>query len=231
MGLFRKTPSSIQAYFVFTAFSLTWFGAGCAGSFTPSTIVCGTCEEPGRFVRLQIQHSRSPFVEHGEFSHPLRLRPQDWKLVLADIRIRPLISFLRKGEEEPAFTPEEIEYLSMTLSRAFAAASSREWVVFGLKSSHPSPVPKMTTGAWYVEGTTLHLLLPNFQAAVPLENLREVLNRDPLFKVLEGNRYEFVSTENSVAVARKTSPLSFLREEIPHLAIEYQSLLTRRAGT
>jgi hypothetical protein len=142
-----------------------------------------------------------------------------------------VIGALRKGEGEPAFTPEEIEYLSMTLGRAFARASSREWVVFGLKTSEASPVPKMTTGGWFVEGTILHLLLPNFQAPVPLDNLEEVLDRDPLFEVLEATRYEFLPTEYSVAMAGKTSSLSFLRDEIPHLAIEYQSLLARRTRT
>ncbi|HBP87177.1 MAG TPA: SHOCT domain-containing protein [Nitrospirales bacterium] len=220
----------LQAGLLSLACLLGWMGSGCAGSSVPSTIVCGTCEEPGRFVRLQAPHGRSSFVGHEEFSHPFYLSPQDWKPVLASIRVRPLIGFLRKGDGEQAFTPEVVDYLSMTLGRAFALASSREWVVFGLINSDPASVPKMTTGAWYVEGTTLHLLMPNFRAPVPFDNLREVLDRNPLFEVLEATRFEFLPMEYSVAVAGKTSPFPFWQEEIPHVAIEYQSLLARGPG-
>ena len=83
----------------------------------------------------------------------------------------------------------------------------------------------MTTGAWYVEGTTLHLLFPNFHTPVRMDNLREVLNPDPLFEVLDATRYEFLPTEYADEGSSKQSLGSFLRDETPHLVIEYQRLL------
>ena len=70
-----------------------------------------------------------------------------------------------------------------------------------------------------------HLLLPNFHAPVRMDNLREVLNRDPLFDVLDATRYEFLPSEYADEGSGKQSLLSFVRDETPHLAIEYQLLL------
>jgi hypothetical protein len=130
-----------------------------------------------------------------------------------------------KGDEQSAFTEEEIDYLSMTLSRAFTQASPEQWVVFGLSNPLESSGNEMTTGAWYVEGTKLHLLLRNFHAPVRMDNLREVLNRDPMFEVLNATRYELVPSPFSAKRSNDSSLLSLLRDETPHLAIEYKLLL------
>jgi hypothetical protein len=204
---------------------LVWAGSGCAGTSHPTTIVCGTCEESDRFVRLQTPPNPSSSAAQVGFSHPLKLSPENWEPLLTSIRVRPVINFLMKGDEEPAFTPEEVDYLSMTLSRAFAKASPEQWVIFGLSNPVSTSGSEMTTGAWYVEGTTLHLLLPNFHAPVRMDNLRQVLNRDPLFEVLNATRYEFISTEYADEGSGKQSLLSFVRDETPHLAIEYELLL------
>jgi len=204
---------------------LAWLVAGCAGSSHPTTIVCGTCEELDRFVRLQTPPNPSLSTNQVGFSHPLKLSPENWKPLLANIRVQPKLSFLRKGDEQPAFTEEEIDYLSMTLSRAFTQASPEQWVVFGLSNPVLSSGSEMTTGAWYVEATTLHLLLPNFHAPVRMDNLRQVLNRDPMFEVLDATRYEFLPSEYADDGSGKQSLLSFVRDETPHLAIEYERLL------
>jgi len=75
-----------------------------------------------------------------------------------------------------------------------------------------------------------HLLLPNFHAPVRMDNLREVLNRDPLFDVLDATRYEFLPSEYADEGSDKQSLLSYVRDETPHLAIEYQQLLAGEAG-
>ena len=200
-------------------------GSGCAGTSSPATIVCGTCEEPGRFVRLQACESQAFLVNQGGFSHPLNLSPKDWKPILASIRVYADLFFPIETTEQPAFTPEEIDYLSMTLSRAFAKASSEQWVVFGLSKPVPALGSEMTTGAWYVEGATLHFLLANYRAAVSMNNIRDVLERDPLFEVYGSPRYDFVLTEHSKEGSEKKSLLSSLRHKTPHLALEYTRLL------
>jgi hypothetical protein len=113
----------------------------------------------------------------------------------------------------------------MTLSRAFAKAEPQDWVIFSLSQPSPASVAEMTTGAWYAEGTTLHLLLANYRADVSMNNIRDVLEGDPLFEVYGSPRYEFVLTEHSKEGSEKKSLLSSLRQKTPHLAIEYTQLL------
>ena len=225
MGTIRTRRATLHAYTVSAACLLAWVVSGCAGSTPTTTIVCGTCEEPNRFVRLQASGSQAFLVGQKGFSHPLNLSPQDWKPILASIRVHADLFFPMEETEQPAFTPEEIDYLSMTLSRAFAKAQPQEWVIFRLSQPSPASVTEMTTGAWYVEGTTLHLLLANYRAAVSVNNIREVLDRDPLFEVLSAPRYEFVQTEHSKEGSEKKSLFSSLRHKTPHLAIEYTQLL------
>jgi hypothetical protein len=124
----------------------------------------------------------------------------------------------------PRLPAEEVDYLSMTLSRAFAKAQPQDWVIFCLSQPSPASVTEMTTGAWYVEGTTLHLLLANYRTAVSMNNIRDVLERDLLFEVLSAPRYEFAETDYVYAGSKKKSLLSSLRQETPHLAIDYTRL-------
>ena len=202
-------------------------GSGCAVSAPPSTIVCGTCEETPHFVRLQSPANSHLPQGREKFSHPLKLDPEDWKLILAEIRVRPEGRFFKKTEEEPAFTEQDIGYLSMTLSRAFAKASPEQWVVFGLSTPTPASGHYMTTGAWYAKGADLHLLFSNVHAPVRMENLRQVLNKDPLYRVLEGTRYETIPTQFSRPYNRSepASMFSFFVEETPHLVMKYDNLL------
>jgi len=225
MGTIRTRRATLHAYTVSAACLLAWVVSGCAGSTPTTTIVCGTCEEPNRFVRLQASGSQAFLVGQKGFSHPLNLSPQDWKPILASIRVHADLFFPMEETEQPAFTPEEIDYLSMTLSRAFAKAQPQEWVIFRLSQPSPASVTEMTTGAWYVEETTLHLLLANYRAAVRLNNLQDVLDRDTLFEVLSAPRYEFAETDYAYAGSKKKSLHSSLRQETPHLAIEYTRFL------
>lgn len=225
MGMFRIRRATLQAYTFSAVCLVACVGTGCAGTSSPATIVCGTCEEPGRFVRIQAYDSQVFLIDQADFSHPLNLSPKDWKSILASIRVYADLFFPIETTEQPAFTSEEIDYLSMTLNRAFAKAQPREWVIFGLSQPTPASLTEMTTGVWYAEGTILHLLLANYRAVVRMNNIWDVLEQDPLFEVLSAPRYEFVQTEHSKEGSEKKSLLSSLRHTTPHLAIDYTQLL------
>jgi hypothetical protein len=62
---------------------------------------------------------------------------------------------------------------------------------------------------------------------VSMNNIRDVLERDPLFEVYGSPRYDFVLTEHSKEGSEKKSLLSSLRQKTPHLAIEYTQLLAQ----
>ena len=112
---------------VLMAVALNLAQQSCVGSLPSSRPVCGNCEEPNRFVRLErVTSDISPDIQ-PPFSHPGGLGPEEWTKILASIyvqKIKPgfLIMPGGKKREEPAFTPEEIRYFSMTLPKAFDRA-------------------------------------------------------------------------------------------------------------
>ncbi len=208
-----------------------WLGQGCAGSPSAPRIACGLCEEPGQFVRLQAYPSHTFLDTQRRFAHPFNLSPEDWRSILASVhiqpRVQPFVFAFVKGKETPVFTPEEVDFLSLTLNRAFTKATPEDLVVFALSQPGPPNITELTTGGWYTEGTKLHLLLANYRAAVSMCNIREVLDRDPLFEVTGSNLYEFAPSDFAQKATEKSSFLSVLKSETPHLVMDYNPLLKR----
>ncbi|MCA9497677.1 MAG: hypothetical protein KC588_00640 [Nitrospira sp.] len=225
----RSRPTN-QTFTFSTVCLVALVGASCASS-TPPTVVCGVCEESGRYVRVQIPSGQISTGLQGSFSHPLNLSPQDWKQVLAVVRIRPYVQrfgvFSRKGDEKPVFDQEEIDHLSLALSRAFPQARAQEWVVFSLSRPDSTYGTEMTTGAWFARDTTLHLLLANYRATVRLSNRQEAQDQDPLFRIQRQVQYEFVENGYARIPSDNKSLLSLLLPQTPHLIIEYQQLLEK----
>lgn len=191
-------------------------------------IVCGTCEEPDRFVRLQGPSAGSPPDRAPTFSHPVTLRPEDWKVLLSSLRVRrqgnPLLSlFLPKVlVSEAALTQAEVDYLSRTLNQAFAQAQPTEWVVFGLRRSGVPEVSEITTGGLFMEGAQLHVLLANYRYAVTAPNVQELVWENPLLSQI--NVYELVPGDHQALIPVEKTGV--LRRAAPtELSIAYQPLL------
>lgn len=155
----------------------------CAGP-PPARIVCGQCEEADRFVRLQAR-SDAAGPDRRSFAHPFTLSQQDWTLLLGGLRVQrieeafPLLS--SKGTPAEAFTAEDTAYLSETFSKAFAKAGPDDWVLFALTRRSSPEVSEMTTGACYIEGERLHVLLANYRFPVTLPGVRALLWDQPLY--------------------------------------------------
>lgn len=155
----------------------------CAGPQS-ARIVCGQCEEDDRFVRLQAR-SDAAGPDRRPFAHPATMSQQDWTLLLGGLRVQrieeafPLLS--SKGAPVEAFTADETAYLSETFAKAFAKAGPDDWVLFAL-TRKPSPeLRELTTGACYLEGGRLHVLLANYRFPVTLPGVRELLWDQPLY--------------------------------------------------
>lgn len=206
---------------------------GCAGPAHPPRpvcencrMVCGECEEQDRFVRLQgsapgLHQDRVP-----NFSHPVTLRPEDWEIILSSLRVRrqgePVVFFsLPKGPVSEALTHDEVEYLSRTLSLAFAQAQPTEWVVFGLSRPGAPDVSEIITGGWFMEGSHLHLLLANYRYAVTAPNMRELVWENPLSSQV--NVYELSPGDHQTMIQDKEGGLR--RATGSEISIAYQPLL------
>jgi hypothetical protein len=208
-----------------------WLSCGCSGTAQPTRIVCGACEEPDRFVRLQLRPAPTFHRDRSGFAHPFKLAPEDWQPILASIQVQTwatkFILVPDKQPPAPAFTPDEIAYLGQTLSKAFADATAGEVVVFGLSHTGPGGVVEMTTGGWFVAGSSLHLVLANYHCAVTLPGIRERLTQDPLSPNtggtfnLPGGPYQTVVRDSSLFGPSLTPGPS-------EVAIDYKPLLLAR---
>ena len=133
------------------------------------------------------------------------------------IRPRP------NGPTLPAFTPAEVDFLSETLTRAFAQAQPSEVVVFGLTSPKTQEMTEITTGAWFVKDEQLHLILGNYREAFTMASIRELLWQDPLH-MIAGALYEFVPGPHQSLTREDNGIRTFLIPEAPQLALTYQQL-------
>jgi hypothetical protein len=184
------------------------------------------CEEADRFVRLQVS-TRDRHAESTQpFSHPFRWSAEQWKPILRSIHVQKrgqgvLFFPAPNGPPLPAFTPAEVDYLSETLTRAFAQAQPSEVVVFGLTSPKTQEITEITTGAWFVKDTQLHLILGNYREAVTMSSIRELLWQDPLH-MIAGALYEFVPGPHQSLPREDNGLGTFLTLEAPQLALTYQ---------
>lgn len=190
---------------------------------------CGTCEESDRFVRLQVHPAGMLSQSQEQFTHPVQIGPDDWARILRRIRVQPrLEGFLvgsGKGLITDVFTAEDIQFLSTTLSKAFAEAGSEEVIVFNLSRPRTPDLTEITTGSWFIQGDVLYLVLANYQAAVTLPGIRKLLWDEPL-RIQAGVIYDLVPGEHQTVVTGKDHSLDpFDQPRANQIAIQYRSIV------
>jgi Short C-terminal domain len=201
------------------------FAQACQGPTQSSRVACGSCEDKDRIVRLQTAPHQDG---QPAFTHPFLLNPEDWSAILKSIHVQSqqqgFLFFTPKGPVEPAFTDDEIEYLSATLSRVFRQAQPDERVVFAL-SRHPSAgLTEVTSGAWSVNGPSLHFVLANYRYAVTMPTVLELLWRDPLW-TKAGPFYDLVAGDYQTVEGEEGSLAKLFSITLPVLSIAYKPLL------
>lgn len=190
---------------------------------------CGQCEEPDRFVRVQDLSAEVRTGASQSFAHPFVLSPEEWTSLLRQLSVQRqaqgLFGWDPPGPVIPAFTAEEITYLSATLSKVFAHALPHEWVVFGLSRPTSQGITRITTGGWFLEGGELHFVLANYRKAVTMQSIRDALWANPV-RSDEGTDYAAVAGphQSIVRVSRLSS--RFFAPSPSELAISYQAALS-----
>jgi hypothetical protein len=215
------------ALFYALCFSLL---AGCIGNKRISTIVY---EEKNRVVRLETRlgHDKKP-VEYG-YQHPVDLTQKDSEKLLSSIYIRRsktllglLIPALGSKDREPAFSADEIQFLSQHLPEALAEAKPNQRVTFLLQRPHGMGRREITSGAIFIRGDRLNFVLANDRAmldqermAVPDEdNLLYVYDPDA-FKFLPGKHQELVKADRKMLDQEGQLPATWLE-------MDYQKILS-----
>jgi hypothetical protein len=230
--MIMQPASSGPWVFVATSVFLACLAQGCAGQSSAPRLVCGVCEEPGRFVRLQAFFPSDRAAGREQFTHPLSLSTEQWAAILGSLRVQTTSSltylFNKKETDQPVFRLEEIAGLSEALSKAFAQAEPHEVVVFGLTDRTESGLTKMTTGGWFVRGEELHFILANYRFAVSMQSIRERLERDPL-RPNTGRLFELLAEPYQRPVIGDRLVHSPLEPDPAELAVTYRPLLASRS--
>ena len=223
----RRVRVRVNPYKIFIV-PLLLVAAASLGTAPATRVACGLCEQPDRFVRLQTASTDSRPVGSQGFTHPFSLSPEDWKSILTELHVQRqaegLLIPVPQGPVLSAFTEEEVSYLSMTLSKAFAQAEPNEWVVFGLTRSSPQGLTELTTGGGYVEGSSLHVVLANYRKVVTMPSTRQLLWERPM-RPDAGPAYDLVAGNHQTIVRESGFVPSLLSPSPSELAIAYQALL------
>jgi len=199
------------------------------GAATPMTRpACDQCEETARFVRLQSVSEDSYAASARQFTHPFVLPPEVWTALLGTLQIQRqaegLLFRAPPGPVLPAFTPEDISYLSVALSQAFAQAQPHEMVVFGLSQLNSYQMTEITTGGWFVDGSSVHVILANYRQVVTMPGTRWLLWERPL-RPDAGPHYDLIAGHHQTMV-RESSVISSLFSSPPsELVIAYPEIL------
>jgi hypothetical protein len=148
-----------------TQLSTLFLLAGCAIPHVPSRTVY---EDPVNYVRLEEDAGVLPEWPPGHHSHPVVMEPEKLRVILSGLRIqehRTVFQQWIQGEAPvvPAFTDEEIAWLSVQMARALAEAKYNERVTFYLSQPQTSTKRIITSGGVYFRGTDLHLILGNWR--------------------------------------------------------------------
>ena len=226
----KRRPTIISLSLLLAALLQLLSSEGCTRSVPPPRVACGTCEEPNRFVRVQRQNLDASRDGSSGFDHPFQLNQQEWHSILKAIQVQRvgtqffLIPF-DKGSVDLAFTTDEVEFLSATLPRAFTQAQRDDWVVFSLGRTQENNLTMVTTGAWYVEGPLLYLVLVNYDAGVSMPMIRDKLDRDPLSDIAGSPRFRLIPGTYMEKVTVHHAWLSYLQTQPPTIAIDYRKLL------
>src|SRR6266540_1162015 len=183
-------------------------------------------EEPPRFVRVEARYGDANPSGLTRFNHPLELNEKESTRLLESVWVRHdpgLFTFASQEEAPiPAFTPDEIAFLSKSLGKAFTRAHPDEWVVFGLSRVRSADITEVTTGGWFVAGEQLHLMLANYRYAVTMSSVRQQLWDDPLHST--GSRsYTFAPGDYQSAALVGGGPLADLRGTSPLLFPRHHS--------
>ncbi len=149
---------------------------GCSGTSFVSRPVR---EEEPWLVRLQTyaQAGRAEGVQHD---HPASWTEPDLSAVLSRLYLIERVGLLDKPPQpKPVFAPEEVGRLTPAIIEAFRLAQPNEWVTFFV-SSPRGQGETVTSGALYVDGQQLHVIVANYREVSPQGEEAQKLKLNPL---------------------------------------------------
>jgi hypothetical protein len=205
------------------------FLASCVGNKRVSTVVY---EEKNRSVSLESRLAEDKKPINFGYQHPATLTQEDLERILSSIYIKRhktllglLIPMLRNKDREPAFTLDEIQFLSQHLPEALAEAKPDQRVTFLLKRPRGMSRREITSGALFIREGQLYFILANDRTMLDQENNRTIADEnDPLdvldpsaFEILPGEHQKLIPADQKIQDRENALPKTWL-------VIDYQAM-------
>lgn len=151
----------------------------CLGCGGPSFVSRPVREEDPWLVRLQTyaQAGKAGDVQHN---HPANWSEPDLGAILSRLYLTEQVGLLeQKPLPRPIFSPEDVARLAPAIQEAFRLAQPHEWATFFL--THPAGQgEEVTSGALYVDGQQLHVIVANDREAMPVGEEARMLKTNPM---------------------------------------------------
>ncbi len=142
-------------------FALLLLFSGCSTPLPTSRLVQ---QDSTWFVRLD-SFETADRSSQG-YDHPVSWKDEDLSVVLSGLLLEERVGLMDSAKPAKGlFSPEEIALLVPPLRQAFGDATSHEWVALSLIQP-AGPEAAVTSGALFVEGHRLHVVVANHRSVL-----------------------------------------------------------------
>ncbi|MFM8551565.1 MAG: hypothetical protein ACKOCD_04505 [Nitrospiraceae bacterium] len=161
---------------------------GCSGTSFVSRPVQ---DEAPWFVRLQT-YAQAGKAGGVQYDHPATWTEADLAAVLSRLYLVEKVGLFDKAPAPRlVFSQEEVGQLAPAIKEAFRLAQSNEWITFFLTNRRGQD-ELITSGAVYVDGQQLHVIVANYREISPLGEEAQKLKLNPLLALkVRGNTLTF----------------------------------------
>jgi len=116
------------------------------------------------FVRLDSFETADRSSHH--YDHPVSWKEEDLTVILSGLFLEARVGFMDSAKPAKGlFPPEEIALIVPPVRQAFGNATSNEWVAFSVIQPD-GPEAAVTSGALFVEGHRLHVVVANHRSVL-----------------------------------------------------------------
>lgn len=172
-------------------------------------------EDPVNYVRLERDETVLLEWPPSAHDHPKSMRYEDVARILGGISVKEHRIWLQKwtqGEAPliPAFSPEELAFLSREIAEAFVVAQPDERVTFYLSQPKTSVKRIVTSGGLYLHGTELHFILANWQVLYGIPTYGMIYDRRYPMRPTAAKGFELFFDPSEATVVQRHSFLDTL---------------------
>jgi hypothetical protein len=169
------------------------------------------------------------------FDHPARLSAQDLTSILQEVRVEFKSNWLQRLitgplEPLPLFDEAMLPRVAPSLAQALEAASARDRIVFYVAQRRSGDRRDVTSGALFVRGSSLTLIVVNYQNRVDVVPGLAVYDRRTPEVAVAPQRFSLAFERSEFVVEPEHDPIDKVLETAPPtLTVDYARFLQNQS--